>query len=377
MAKFLRMPLRRYKRVIEELEGSDIFQALSDIVTFKMFPYAKVSGNEEGFPKDILGRMEEHDGALYVCYRMRGLAGEYSIDQRRLELPPELGVDSVGWLRRKLRVISTRNRLTYMILMGIVEHQAAFLKSDDLLKLKPFSQTMLTSWIRAKGYPWVDASMISRLVNNGASVLLPGGRRVLLKDFFPSRREIYKGFIKEIIAREGTELSLCRIDRLYTDKEIREELRREYGIDISRRSVSYCWTLLGIPPSSGRMHDHRYPPQWAYFSPYFPMSMPSVEANAPEASGIYELSLEAPTIAYPLMASGIFYIGSSKNIKKRLKAHLRSGSRNEDLATFIKGNRCLFRFIISDDGFRKEEGALLRCFAEAYGEQPKCNKIGG
>ncbi len=236
-------------------------------------------------------------------------------------------------MERKLRLISTRNRITHLTLLGIIEHQPAYLKSGNSLELVPLSQVRLSHWIRGQGYQSIDNSVISRVVK-GTSILMPDGKPMLLKDFFPSSREVSKGYIKEVLVGEEAELKSNRLNRPYTDEEIKERLKKVSGLDISRRSVSYCRNQMGISPFHKRTYANHYPPTWAQFSACFPITLSSVKENAPEVSGIYELSGEALNIEHASGTAGVFYLGSSKNIRKRLRAHMGLGSKNGDLNAF-------------------------------------------
>jgi len=349
LAKFLSLPLKRYENEIIEMESLGIFRALfPEIITFEMFPQARVASHKEEFTHDALGRIEEDGLTFSIRYRSSGLAGEYRLEREKLTKLTGSGSlagfrrGEIDLLDRQLRLISTRNRITHMTLLGIIEHQAAYLRSCDPLALVPLSQMRVSHWIKDQGYRSIDNSMISRVVN-GIFILVPDGRLVLLKDFFPSSREIWKGHIKGILAEEEMELNSNRLDRPYTDEEIRDRLKEVYGPDISRRTVSYCQNQMGIPPFYRRTYDNRYPPTWAQFSPYFPMTLSSVKENVPEMSGIYELSLENADIEYPSKPTGVFYIGSLKNIRKRLRAHLGCWSRNGDLNALINGGKCFLQ----------------------------------
>ncbi len=102
-----------------------------------------------------------------------------------------------------MRLVNTRNRLTHMILMGIAEHQHAYLASGDALHLRPLSQVALSEWIKSETQgdsrfllpgsklELVDNSMISRLTRN-MSMLSPRGQDIPLRDFFPGTRDVHK-----------------------------------------------------------------------------------------------------------------------------------------------------------------------------------------
>jgi len=348
-AKFLSLSLKRYENEINKVEGSGMFRALfPDMIAFKMFPQARMASDKEGFPPNTLGRVEEDEGTFYIWYRFPGFAGEYSLDREKLA--KQAGSGKFPWFRkeefdlleRKLRLVSSRNRVTHMTLLGIIEHQTAYLRSCDPLELVPLSQMRISHWVRGRGYQSIDNSVISRVVNN-TSILMPDGKPMPLKHFFPSSREICKRHIKGILGMEQMELKSNRLDRPYTDEEIRVRLKKVYSLNISRRTISYCRNQMGIPPFHERTYDNQYPPRWAQFSAHFPATLPSVRENVPEMPGIYELSLENADIEYPLKTTGVFYIGSSKNIRKRLRAHLGGQSKNGDLNVLISGGKCFLQ----------------------------------
>ncbi len=349
MARFLSLSLKRYETEINKAESSGIFQALfPDIITFKVFPHARVSSDKKRFTQNTLARIEEDGKTFIIRYRLLGFAGEYRLERGKLTKLAKRGNlaglqrNEMDLLERQLRLISTRNRIMHMTLLGIIERQAAYLKTCDPLELVPLSQMEISRWIKDRGCQSIDHSMISRVVA-GAFIVMPDGRPVLLKELFPSSRERCKRHMKGILAEEEMQLKSNRLDRPYTDEEIKVRLKELYNLNVSRRTVSYCRNQMGIPPFHKRTYDNRYSPAWAQFSPYFPLTSSSVRENVPELSGIYELSLVDANIEYPLKTTGVFYIGSSRNIRRRLRAHLGCWSKNGDLNALINGGSCFLQ----------------------------------
>lgn len=349
LAKFLSLSLKRYENEINKIESLDIFHAFyPDIITFEMFPRVSVSNTKKRFIQSTLAKIKKEGKIFSISYRSSRFAGEYYFCKEKLRRLIRNGKImgfqnyEVEQLERKLRLVSTRNRIMYMTLLGIIEHQESYIKSSNPLELIPLSQLKLSKWIKNQGFSWIDNSMLSRIINN-VSVLMPDDKLVPLKDFFPSTREICKWHIKKILRGEEVKLKTNEINRPYTDEEIKDILKVSYGINISKRTVSYCRNQMGIPPFNKRSYNNRYPPSWAQFSPYFSMTLSSVKENVPELSGVYELSVEKCNIEYPLGSTGVFYIGSSKNIRNRLKTHLGYWSRNKDLKTFLNGSRCFLQ----------------------------------
>jgi len=209
LARFLSFSLKPYENKIDNVKNSRIFRALfPDIITFKMFPRADASCDKAGFMKNTLGRIEKDGKSFSIRYRSPGLAGEYLFDGKKLGSLTGRGnfasfrKDEIDLLDRKLRLVSTRNRITHMTLLGIIDHQAAYLGSRDPLKLVPLSRMKISRWIRDHGYQSIDNSMISRVVHD-LCVLTPDGKPVPLRDFFPSSRDICKRYIKKNSRRRG------------------------------------------------------------------------------------------------------------------------------------------------------------------------------
>jgi RNA polymerase sigma-54 factor len=220
----------------------------------------------------------------------------------------------------------------------------------------------------------VDNSMISRLTRN-MSVVSPLGREIPLPDLLPSTRDVYKRLIEAVLDEEREQIRQGDIEGACADEEIREKLKGRYGVSISRRTVSACRQEMRIPPSYTRNSNHMYPPRLAHFSFHYPLNMASVKANAPEVPGVYEISLAEMEIDYPLYFSGVVYIGSAKNLRKRLRDHLGSGLKNADLKALFSNHQAVFRYVVKRRGVRAEEKMLSQCFILAHGALPRCNRI--
>jgi len=392
LTRFLKLPLIRYEAAVEKVEGSPLFTQLQSAISATPFPRAQVLEPGAILTPNTIGQLQKGKEGFYVSYRHPGLAREYLLDEDELrrwrQSQALLSEDEamIQTLMRKLRLINTRNRLTHMILMGIAEHQGDYLASGDVHHLRPLSQVALTDWIRGEvqsgsrflppgsELELVEGSMISRLTRN-MSVLTPQGQEIPLQDLLPSTRDVHKRLIETILEEEKEQIRQGVIRRVYTDEEIKEKLKERYGISISRRTVSTCRREMRIPPSYTRNSNHMYPPRLVRFSFHYPLNMASVKANAPEAPGVYEISLAETKIDYPLCPSGVVYIGSAKNLRKRLRDHLRPGSKNGDLKTLLGSHRAVFRYIVKHRGARAEEKRLCRCFILAHGSLPRCNRI--
>lgn len=386
LARFLSLSPSAYEAALDKVESSPLFQALcTHLIVFKRFPRAGVTQSD--LAPEALASIQRKGGGLFILYRRIGFAGEYLFQMENLDDPGlcqdlsgsvELtvvgGPAQIVELRRKLRLINTRNKLTQMVLLGLLQHQEAYLKSGDLLKLKPLTQLRLVDWIKSQGYRPLDPSMISRLVGHSA-IITPWGELKRLKELFPSRAEISEALIRKMLEEEKYLTFPDGIEACYTDQQIQKRLELELDYCVSRRWVTRLRHLMGIPPSWQRRAGYWYPPKWAQLSRHFPLTPAAVSINAPEAAGVYEMATAEFNIDYPGGITGIFYIGRARNLRRRLKFHLGSNHKNKELKSLIKGHRCLFRFARCQDSLRGER-ELLQAFVQTYGRLPLGNKTG-
>jgi len=365
---------------VERVEASPMFRQLwPEVISTTVFPRAQEMECAGDLAPNAIGQLQEDQAGFCVSYRHVRLAREYNLDEGKMRrwqqrhLPTGKDeANNVQVLLRQLWHINTRNKLTHMVLMGIAEHQRSYLRSGDIRRLRPLSQVALARRIRDEVQG--DNSMISRLIRD-MSVLGPQGLEIPVRDLLPSTRNIHKRLIEAIIEEEKDQIRRGKIKRAYSDKEIKEKLKDQYGVSISRRTVSVCRRELRIPSSYTRNSNHAYPPRGVRLSFHYPLNVDSVKAGAPEVPGIYEISLADMKIDYPLCPSEVVYIGSAKNLKKRLTDHLRPGSKNTDLKGLLNNHRAVFRYVVSPNGARTEEKRLCQCFIMAYGALPRCNRI--
>ena len=80
-------------------------------------------------------------------------------------------------------------------------------------------------------------------------------------------------------------------------------------------------------------------------------------------------------IEYPGGADSAFYIGSTGNIRKRIKEHLKLYNKNGGIRGYLEKYDCLFRYIVLEAGWQREEKKLYDLFATDFGASPRCNRV--
>jgi RNA polymerase sigma-54 factor len=402
LADFLEYPLPKFINFIQAVEGLSLYKKLTHegIIIRRSLLGAKVLKKEEkgiSIPlgDGIIAKIKKDINFNFsIYYTKEEFSIEYVVDNEKLTGEEKRNINE---LLHKLRRISTRNLITHGILNGIVEYQRDYFESNTEnemdLKLKPLQMVKLARTISNSDPPVpkpgtqtgckesslihsfvIDTSRISR-VTQRISIITPQGRIVALKELFPTKRDIVKKHINVILIKEKKEIYNERIKRPYTDEELKCKLNDDYNLSVTRREISYCRNDMGILPYSKRLNSYGYPPLSANFTKIYPFTIPSVKNNAPTHPGVYELRLADDMIEYPKGCCQTFYIGSSKNLRKRLLDHLSSSSKNGGIKKLLKKKKCVFRYIKVTKKWVREEKNLYNHFITTFGDSPICNHV--
>lgn len=343
-ANFLKLPLENYRDFIRETE-----RCANSVLTTNVLSKAKIF--REPKRSKAVAKIERVGEEFSIRYTYGGFNRIYIT---RGSSP----------LFYKLRRISSRNEVTHRIIEGIISHQRKYLPTGNPIDLVPFRQVQIP----------VDNSWTSRLVNS-LSVVTPSGEEKPLKWFFQTKKDINKRLIKQLLDRENEDLQSGKLKKPLTDNQLRDTLEREYNLLLSRWAVGHCRKDMGIPSFKRRLSGYKYPPLSASFSMLYPLVSEEVLRNAPESPGIYELRLRGREAEYPNGKTQVVYIGSTRNIRKRMREHLGKNSKNGHIKDYLKKYGCSFRYIQVPEGWKQEEKRLYGLFTSTYGVPPKCNRV--
>lgn len=81
-------------------------------------------------------------------------------------------------------------------------------------------------------------------------------------------------------------------------------------------------------------------------------------------------------IDYLNYKSNVIYIGSSKNLRKRVANYSGNKIKNVRLNNFTNNHDVFTRFYLTENHILVEKN-LLKGFKNIYGELPKANSLGG
>ncbi len=391
-ARFLESSLRALDRFVARVESSGEFSRLTPWVTVACLEDAQTAGAAVdvcSHPSSTLGEVRETDGRLGFFYHRESYVREYRFDEmevRRLRSCREFPEELARTLHR-LRLINSRNRLTHALVQALLEMQAAYLRSGELLSLLSLTQAQMSERLRAQPeLPMVaDAGRISRLVR-GMSITLPNGKTIPMIGLFPKPRQIHCYLIDYVIRNENISVAEGVLKRPLSDEGIAELLEREYGMHLSRRTVANIRHVLAIPDCRRRCQRMNYLTVTEGFSALVPLTVQALRSVVPTHPGVYEIRSDSPSDLggdnnasegpiLPPEPHGVVYIGSAGDLRKRLGDHLRGSSGNTLLHRCIAEGGARVRFRMISDRWRWVERELYHVFCKTFGAPPLYNRM--
>jgi len=306
----------------------------------------------------------------------------YGMDEKLWQRFPEGTVEKQ--LLHRLRRVNSRNALTHRLLETIAKEQKDYFSTGDILRLKPLSQVELAKRMNQStdntgAYVFTHSrifpSWLSRIIPN-LTIMLPNGSARPVRGLLSTRRDRIKWALREFLNEESHQIMEGVLQAPYDDCRLQELLHGRFDISTTRRNISAVRRELGIPSTHVRSQGFWYLLA-APFSDVYRFTAKEIASHVPQISGVYEIRLKEGQVTYPKGASAIFYIGRSKNLKKRLMEHLRAQTGNETVAHYIQREPCVFRFfpVIEESSYTQEEKRLYDLFISTFGAPPAGNRV--
>lgn len=371
VARFLELSLRAFEQRVQSLERTPRFREL-----WAVMRVASVSGSppvqaDPSRAANLLGVAQPFGDRVAFRYASPAFDREYAFDEVALGRLLARGDRDLTRLVSHLRLVNTRNRLTHALVQALLETQRDYVLTGDPLRLKPLSQAALSRQLRASGGCPVDAdpSRLSRLLRRLA-VCLPTGTVVALRNLCPMARDLLRLYVSQVIKEERARMVGEGAPSPMADREIAAAVRRRFGARLLPRTVAYVRRDLGLPGSRARGRRSAYLAATTEFSLLRPLTEDALRSHVPPGPGVYELRVQP-------VASGacpIIYLGSARDLRKRLTDHLRGYSGNVLLQAHVRrGVRVRFRMVATH--WREVERTLYRAFCATFGAPPLCNRM--
>lgn len=356
------------KRNIAKIENKEYYAKL----VFQEF--ADVSKIKNNFREIIAVIKNVKNFQLLLHYNYKYLNGIFLFNNRHItpELIKNILDKEFNLILYKLRRINYLNNIVFTILCSLLNLQKEYFLTGNELKLKPILLNEIEDYIKNYYKIDIDKSLISRFIKNKTLIDLRG-EEIPLTHLCCNKRFVYMKYLDYYFKKEGEKLLIKQITRPLSDLEISKYLLSRYGIKISRRQITKYRNILGIDNSFKRVIIHNYVPEHFSFSPFYSLTKRNVRKYTLNFPGLYEIHLVDEVVNYNNKYNSVIYIGSTKNIRKRLSEHLYS--KNKLLKSIILNKKCKFRFILDFKNYRLKERILLMRFYKKYKTIPVCNKL--
>lgn len=385
-SRILDLSTNKYDQYVRRLDTSAALTHLCTPMGIGQLPDARVAVSDGNplCPSKLLGEIRIVEGKPVIFYCRSSYARQYLIDEKHMQ--QKSGADPAS--RRilvKMRLVNSRNLLTDAILNELLCLQQAYLLTNRRLLLHPISQAELARRLRFNAglYMIPDPSRISRLARS-IRIKLPCGEIVSLKRLLPKPRLVYGYYVNHAIKREKEWMLRGALDKPMTDEDISAFIGRKFLSEVSRRTVANIRKDMGIPDSHDRSHQHPYLAAAGGFSPLIDLTREGLH-SVPSLPGVYEIRsnediASRETSSFTMKSVGpkiqpIIYIGSSNDMNKRIKEHLRGFSNNLILQQLVSDGTARVRFQIIQQDWRSTERKLYQTYLDTFGESPLCNRI--
>ena len=162
---------------------------------------------------------------ILLCDDLYDVKYRFNLSQESSSL---LSREELEFIER-LKAVNQRKNLLCRVLSLIFRYQYAFLLSGDPLDLRPLKQTQAAFELNE------EEASISRIIRD-KFIRLPDSRVVALKFFFRKAGDIVSFLVREY---ERRLIDQGKRSKPFTDKEIRAIMSSRYGLELSRRSITY------------------------------------------------------------------------------------------------------------------------------------------
>lgn len=154
-------------------------------------------------------------------------AAKYSFNEEAFRLSPDLDRDEQE-LISQLKAVNQRKNVLHRLVSFLFRYQYRYLLTGNRLHLLPLTQAAAAKAL------FEEEATISRLIRD--KTLRTGHGVISLKALCHRTASVVKDLI---LIRERGEIESGARERPFTDRELGQILQEEYGIELSRRSITY------------------------------------------------------------------------------------------------------------------------------------------
>ena len=262
----------------------------------------------------------------------------------------------------KLLNVNVVNETRYQVIEFLTFLQKKFLKTNHFFDMKIIDREEFILNYMKKYKRYLDNSILSKILKHTYFMFNKCMHKL---DFLiPKKKFIYSIYIKEVI---NTNLNIIK-----NDEQIASLLNDKYNIKLSRRAICDIRNQYLIPTIKNINNSDFFLLVTNFFSDRKILNKKNISLLPNNIQGVYELSTNKVE-NYPFLTNRVVYIGSSKDIKKRLSTYTIKYAHTEEIKAFLKeGHKIYFRFIKSLE-YKEFEKKAINNFIYLYGDLPRLN----
>lgn len=263
----------------------------------------------------------------------------------------------------KLLNINIKNETIFKVITFLGSLQRLFLKTNYYEHINKIDRKTFVEEYIKNFNSYLDVSILCKILNNVE--YLNKNCRYKLNYLIPRKSFLYSLFIKAIVNSDSYSLK--------GDSHISEILLSKYNIKISRRKICYIRNKYLIPKIQKKKIFNFYLHNEKLYDNKRLLNKYNISILENNTKGIYELSSNKMK-KYSYSQNNTLYIGSSKNIKKRLATYTKENAHTKDIRNFFEKKEKIFFRIIKTINYKEFEMHFINAFIDTHGELPKLNK---
>lgn len=263
----------------------------------------------------------------------------------------------------KLLNINIRNETIFKVITLLCSLQKLFLKTNYYEHINRMDRKAFVNLYIERFNSYLDISILCKIFKNVE--YLNNNSRYKLDYLIPRKSFLYSLFIKAIVSSDSYSLK--------GDSHISEILLLKYDIKISRRRICYIRNKYLIPKMQKKKIFNFYLFNEKRYDNKRLLNKYNISILENNTEGIYELSSNKMK-KYSYSQNNTIYIGSSKNIKKRLSTYTHKTAHTKHIRNFFEKKEKIFFRIIRTINYKEFEMNFINAFIDIHGELPKLNK---
>ncbi len=270
--------------------------------------------------------------------------------------------------------IYRRISLTKSVMKRLSVLQEQYLRYGRKITLVPLTfKQLCKNLISTEEKKWWDKTSLSRLLS-GLKIKIHKKIKPV-KSLMPSNHYLLKLRLRKLLDLERQQNIKAGQPLASSDRQLKDKLEEKFDHQSSRKNITNCRNKMAIPNSYQRREQYEKSRGNALFTRLMPFTATSIRKKIPARSGIYEVHAESgAAFTYPAGESSLFYVGSSKNIRNRLRSHY-NRQRNQQLVRLLATQQPRIRYSLVGNDWQTVERKVFDSFCDVYGSYPAGNNL--